>query len=67
MVRFLVAAASAALVASVALPALADDYPPCTTRGQDHCKVGVDGWNHREGHMMSHHHHHMKPKPKHHH
>jgi hypothetical protein len=33
------AAAAAALLAASAAPALADDYPPCKTREQDHCRV----------------------------
>ena len=40
MHRFLIAAASAALVAAIAAPAFAEDsYPPCTQPGQDHCRV----------------------------
>jgi Spy/CpxP family protein refolding chaperone len=61
MHRLLIAAASAALVVAVAAPALADDYPPCMHKDQDHCKVMAMG----EGHHGGHHHHHPAP-PKHH-
>jgi hypothetical protein len=61
MQRLLIAAVSAALLASIAAPVLADDYPPCTDRGQDHCRV-VTG--HMHG-MMGHHHHHHGHSPKH--
>ena len=65
MHRFLIAAASAALLAAVAVPALADDsYPPCTQPGQDHCRVvpmhhGMGGHHGKHHHMMAgkHHHH----------
>ena len=59
MQRLLIAAISAAFLATAAAPALADDYPPCTSQGQDHCKV-VHGWGHGEGrhhHGGGHHHH----------
>lgn len=62
MHRFLIAAASAAFVAAVALPALADDsYPPCTQPGQDHCRVvpmhhGKGGHHHHGGKHHGHHH-----------
>jgi len=61
MQRLLVAAVSAALLASFAAPALADDYPPCTDRGQDHCRVGM---GHMHG-MVGHHHHHHGHSHKH--
>lgn len=38
MHRLLIAAASAALLAAVAAPALADEYPPCLHRDQDSCR-----------------------------
>jgi Spy/CpxP family protein refolding chaperone len=39
MQRVLIAALGAAFLAAMAAPALADDYPPCTQPGQDHCRV----------------------------
>ena len=39
MHRLLIAAAGAALLAASVAPALADDYPPCRTHDQDHCRV----------------------------
>jgi hypothetical protein len=54
MHRLLIAAASAALLASMAAPSFADDYPPCKTRDQDHCRVEV-----MHHHGPAHHHHHM--------
>jgi len=59
MHRLLIAAASAALLASMAAPSLADDYPPCKTRDQDHCKVMM---GHHDGGHHHHHHEHLKPK-----
>jgi len=38
MHRLLIAAAAAAVFAASVAPALADDYPPCRTRDQDHCQ-----------------------------
>jgi hypothetical protein len=61
MHRLLIAAGSLSLVAAVAAPALADDYPVCSHRDQDHCRVMV------MPHHMRHHHpapHHM-PMPMH--
>jgi Spy/CpxP family protein refolding chaperone len=61
MHRFLIAAASAALLVAMAAPALADDYPPCGSHDQDHCRVVA----------MRHHgpmrHHHYAPPMRHHH
>jgi hypothetical protein len=54
MQRLLIAAVSAAFLASIAAPVLADDYPPCTDRGQDHCRVVAHVWG---GHHHHHHHH----------
>lgn len=59
MQRLLIAAVSAAFLATAAAPALADDYPPCTKPGQDHCRV-VHGWDHGD-----HHHHHGGPRRHH--
>jgi hypothetical protein len=63
MHRLLIAAATAAFLAASVAPAFADDYPPCTTHDQDHCKVGAmhhgDGGRHHH-HMERHHHHHGK-------
>jgi len=58
MQRLLIAALSAAFLATAAAPALADDYPPCTSPGQDHCRV-THGWGHHGGmrHHRAHHHH----------
>jgi hypothetical protein len=60
MQRLLIAALGAAFLASTAAPALADDYPPCKDRAQDHCRVMVGGWDHhdRHDHHRRHHHHH---------
>jgi len=49
MQRLLIAAISAAFLATAVAPALADDYPPCTDHGQDHCRV-VHGWDHGDHH-----------------
>jgi hypothetical protein len=56
MQRLLIAALSAAFLATAAAPALADDYPPCTSPGQDHCRVVVHGWGHGDHHRRHHHH-----------
>jgi hypothetical protein len=56
MQRLLIAALSAAFLASAAAPVLADDYPPCTSQGQDHCRVVVRGWGHGDHHHHHHHH-----------
>jgi hypothetical protein len=58
MQRLLIAALSAAFLASTAAPALADDYPPCKDRAQDHCKTVVAGWGHHDHHDRHDHHHH---------
>ena len=60
MQRLLIAAISAAFLASAAAPALADDYPPCTSPGQDHCRVVMHGWDHHHHGGGEHHHHHHK-------
>lgn len=39
MHRRLIVAASAFLYAAAAVPAFADDYPPCTSPTQDRCRV----------------------------
>jgi hypothetical protein len=57
MQRLLIAALGAAFLASTAAPALADDYPPCKDRAQDHCRVVAGG-----GHQDHHHHHHHHEK-----
>jgi hypothetical protein len=54
MQRLLIAAVTAAFVASIAAPALADDYPPCTHPGQDHCRVVM----HMRASSRRHDHHH---------
>ncbi len=56
MQRVLIAAVAAAFFAATAAPALADDYPPCTSPGQDHCRVVHGGGDHHHGHMDHHHH-----------
>jgi hypothetical protein len=61
MHRLLIAAAAAAVFAASVAPALADDYPPCKTRDQDHCQqVAV----HPAGHPHLRGHHHPAPPPK---
>jgi len=61
MHRLLIAAAAAAVFAASVAPALADDYPPCRTRDQDHCQQVAMHMGH---HSMHHHivHHTMKHK-----
>ena len=64
MQRLLIAALSAAFLASTVAPALADDYPPCKDRAQDHCRVVMGGGGHHghgHGHGHDHHHRHHKP------
>jgi hypothetical protein len=61
MQRLLIAAMTAAFLAATVAPALADDYPPCTHRDQDHCRVVVAGWGHDhdwDHHRRHHHDHH---------
>jgi hypothetical protein len=58
MQRLLIAAVGAALLAGTAASAFADDYPPCTTPMQDHCRVVNHGWHHRPPPPPPHHHHH---------
>jgi hypothetical protein len=60
MHRLLIAAATAAFLAVSVAPAFADDYPPCTARDQDHCRVAAmhHGGGRHHHHMESHHHHH---------
>lgn len=62
MHRFLIAAASAAFLVSSVAPAFADDYPACTSRDQDHCRVTrvMNGYGVRKhrSHAARHHHHH---------
>jgi len=60
MHRLLIATATAAFLAATVAPAFADDYPPCTTHDQDHCRVVM-------GHMGGHHHHHGDDHHHHHH
>jgi hypothetical protein len=61
MHRLLIAAVSAAILAASVAPALADDYPPCRTREQDHCRqvalvfMGPHHHWHHPGHMRPHH------------
>ncbi|HEY3797588.1 MAG TPA: hypothetical protein VGL58_04485 [Caulobacteraceae bacterium] len=62
MHRLLIAAAGAAMLAATCAPAVADDYPPCTHKDQDHCRVVV-----RMPMMPMHHHHMPPPPPPHHH
>jgi hypothetical protein len=58
MHRLLIAAASAAFLAASVAPAFADDYPPCTTKDQDHCRVVEHvGGGHHHRHAERHHHH----------
>jgi hypothetical protein len=61
MQRLLIAAIGAAFLATAAAPVLADDYPPCTSPGQDHCRV-VAG--HHGSSKHHHHHHHAKAEKK---
>jgi hypothetical protein len=61
MHRLLIAAATAAFLAASVAPAFADDYPPCSTRDQDHCRVvamhhGGGGGHHHHRHAAHHHH-----------
>jgi len=63
MHRFMIAAASAALLAAAAAPALADEYPVCMHSGQDHCRVVM---GHMHGHWDRHHMHHMMVRHHHH-
>ncbi len=61
MHRLLTAAAAAAILAAAGVaPALADDYPPCATRDQDHClaQPGHKAWHHVIYHGHGHRHHH---------
>lgn len=64
MHRFLIAAASAALIISSAAPALAQqDYPPCTSPTQDHCReapMRLHGSNHHHHKMHGNSHHYSK-------
>jgi hypothetical protein len=62
MHRLLIAAASAALFAAVAAPSLADEYPPCLHRDQDHCREVPM----RPPHRHVRHPVHMPPAPDHH-
>ena len=62
MHRLLIAAASAALLAATAAPSLADEYPPCMHRDQDHCREVPM----RYSHHPVHHPHHPAPPPPHH-
>jgi hypothetical protein len=65
MHRLLIAAASAAFIAAVAAPALAQEYPPCTHPGQDSCREMPMGWDNH--HRHGHHHPAPPPPPPHHH
>jgi len=58
MHRLLIAAASAALLVASATPVLAQqDYPPCTTPTQDHCReVRMGHHGHKKHHGKAHHH-----------
>jgi hypothetical protein len=58
MQRLLIAAVTAAFLATAAAPVLADDYPPCTSPGQDHCRVTSHYKASSKRHHSSHHHHH---------
>jgi hypothetical protein len=60
MQRLLIAAISAAFLATAAAPVLADDYPPCTTPGQDHCRVVSHKGSYKRA---GHHHHHSNHGP----
>jgi hypothetical protein len=62
MHRLLIAAASAAFLAASVAPAFADDYPPCTSHDQDHCRVvgHMEGGKGHHHHHADHHHHHHK-------
>jgi Spy/CpxP family protein refolding chaperone len=64
MHRLLIAAAAAAFLTASVAPAFADDYPPCTTHDQDHCRVvghmGGGSHHHHGGDHHHHHHHHHK-------
>ncbi len=59
MHRLMIAAAAAAFLAASVAPAFADDYPPCTTKDQDHCRVVghmASGKHHSHHHHAEHHH-----------
>ena len=62
MHRLLIAAATAAILATSVGSAFADDYPPCTTRDQDHCRVtkvlNAHGVKRHHAHGRATHHHH---------
>jgi hypothetical protein len=66
MQRLLIAALGAAFVASTAAPALADDYPVCKDRAQDHCRVVLHerASSRRHDHHPGHHHHNHGPSAK---
>lgn len=60
MHRLLIATATAAFLAATVAPAFADDYPPCTTHDQDHCRVVMGHMDGHHHHGWRHHHHHGK-------
>ena len=62
MHRLMIAAATAAFLAASVAPAFADDYPPCTTHDQDHCKVVAMHHMGGKHHHHAMHHHHAAPK-----
>ena len=61
MQRLLIAAISAAFLASITAPVMADDYPPCVKLGQDHCRVVA---HHSSKHHSYNHHHSQGPRGK---
>ena len=65
MQRLLIAAVSAAFLATAVAPAFADDYPVCTAPGQDHCRVASHmRASHRRSEHHGHHHDHGPGKHK---
>ncbi len=58
MHRLLITVAAAVLFTATTSVALADDYPPCKDRMQDHCRVVTTHWGGHHHHKMHHHHHH---------
>jgi hypothetical protein len=57
MKSLVITAAATAFLLATAAPALAEDYPPCTSPGQDHCRVVPKA-------HKSHHHHGSHKKGK---
>jgi len=62
MHRLLIAAATLAFIAVTAAPALADEYPPCSHKVTDKCRVVPTGHHGHHAHGGAHHRHHHKGK-----